>query len=1050
MSVASGNATVFYNDAGLSLLSPDGNIKVAASSIALSGPVTSTGPLAVPGLTVSGASGLQNVTAQALSATTGTFSGAVSVASSATVTGALSVQGTSGLAAANLSGALSVAGAASLQSTLTCSAAATLQSLAVVANSQLQGTLAVGGSSAFTGAASFIGGLTCAPNTTITGYNLACSNNVTVGSSLQINSTAQQCLQLVNPSTATSQAIQVYLDRTAASSACKASLTLSPAAGNLALATNSKPAATITTSDQQISVTANRSGDTFRVYGDGSISSTTELALDNTAKAAGQIGRLGCDVTGLYLSPGTLTKAVTVGYNGLLTASKGLTVTNGITTDSIGATNLTATNANLQSATLGSLNCNSLTASSGSPLALYGGDTPKTVSVPGAFVASTINGAAGVAVTLTGSDAQKSTVVSGRLQVDTVLTNSASVLTVTPQTTFQANLTAPSALLTALQVTAASNNNALTTYDCTSTAAGFKATAGVVVGTGYQVAVNSTPIINISPSSMATTFTNAVQLNAGLAVQGATTLQNTLTVSGSTTFGSTAVPQTDANLNLGSASQRWAGLYISGSLVLPNASSFTGKLSELTPDSLMLQGQQAINFNGPRGLVIKNTSTTTSSTADIVFDRTAISNAQVAGIGLTGDSGGLYLSTNNAQRLNIGTGGLVGIGGVTAVSPLTLAASTSAPGFKNNGLYIYNSNTSSSASSPQNAVITTQVQSQNTSALAYHCFDNTSFSWSLGMRGNDSKLYFAPTNGGPFTGQKLSIDQSGNVVLAGGLLVGDGSVTLPAYGFASDNNNDTGFYHPSGGAIGVSVNGVNALTFNSDTSISIPGSVSVATNLTTAGLSCNGYSSLNNLSVNQNTALTGTLSVGKTSSLTDTVITSATTTTSMLRLVGTSSSQAEASVTFNRTGTNSTVWSLGQGAYGVTDDFCIGGGSGQGACLQIGAQNGFIQMRHSYGTSDRNLKKDVRECVSGLDFICKTRPVEYKWKSGGDGRIHWGFVAQEIEEIVSPDTGIVGEYASEGAAVKSLAYTELIAPLVKAVQELRAEIDVLKRGSGTS
>ena len=107
-------------------------------------------------------------------------------------------------------------------------------------------------------------------------------------------------------------------------------------------------------------------------------------------------------------------------------------------------------------------------------------------------------------------------------------------------------------------------------------------------------------------------------------------------------------------------------------------------------------------------------------------------------------------------------------------------------------------------------------------------------------------------------------------------------------------------------------------------------------------------------------------------------------------------------------------------------------------------------MRHSYGTSDRNQKKDIRDCPMGLDFICKTRPVEYNWKDGGDGKTHWGFVAQDVEGIVPAETGIVGEYSSKGETIKSLAYTELIAPLVKAVQELRAEVEMLKRGSGAS
>ena len=1043
MSTASGNSTTFFNDVGIALLSPDGVVQLTASSITLAGTTTLTSALSAPSLTVSGSSTMQSVAAQALSATTGTFSGALTTAASAAVSGNLSVQGSSTLAAATLSGSLSVAGASTLQGPLSCAAAVSLQSLSVAAGSTLQGTLAVGGASAFAGLASFVGGITCASNTTVSAYDLACSDNVTVGNVLKVSSNQTQSVQIVNPSTNASQALQIYLDRTAASASANASLTLTPSLG-LLLATNSATVASISTATQQVSVTANRQGDTLRVYGDGSISSATELFLDNSAKASTQFGRIGCDSTGMYLSPGTLAKAVFVNYAGLLTASKGLAVTNSLTSDNVTVSGtLTAATATLQSATLGSLNCNSLTASSGSPLALYGGDSAKTVTVPGTFLASTISGLSGSAITLTGSDSHSSTIVSGRLQVDTVLTNAANSLTVVPQTTFQANVVAPTMQLTGLQITAALSNSALTNYDCTSTASGFKASAGVVPGVGYQLSVNSSAIFGVSPSTKLTTFNNAVQLSGALTVNSLASLTAGLSVAGASSFNGIVAPQTDASQNLGSASLRWAGLFISGSVALPNAATFSGKLSDLTQDSLMLQGQEVINFNGPRGLVIKNASSTASSTADIVFDRSAISNAQVGGIGMGGDTAGLFLSTNNAQRINIGVGGLVGVGGVTGVSPLTLAASTTASGYKANGLYVYNSNTSSTASAQQNAIITTQVQSQNNTALAFNCFDNTVYSWSLGMRGNDSKLYLAPSNSGPYTGQKLSIDQSGNVVLGGGLLIADGSVTLPAYGFSSDNNNDTGFYHPGEGVIAVANNGVQSMTWNSDASVSMLKSLSVATNVTCSGLTCSGYGTVNNLAVAQTTTLAGQLTAQAASSLTDTTITSATTTSSMLRLVGTSSSQAEASVTFNRTGTNSIVWSLGQGAYSVTDDFCIGG-AGQGGCLQIAASSGFVSMRHSYGTSDRDQKKDIRECRSGLDWVCATKPVEYRWKSGGDDKVHWGFIAQDIDQIVDSEAGIVGHYTQDGLLTKSLAYTELIAPMARAIQQLKAMVHDLQ------
>ena len=1040
MSVASGNATVYTNDTGLTFLSGSGVIQLTASSIKLAGPVTSSGLLNVPGLTVTGDSSLQKVTAQALTATTGTFSGALSTAVSASVAGPLVVQGLSSLASAALTGTLAVAGTSALQGPLTCSAAATLQSLTVVAATQLQAALTVGGTSSYAGAATFNGGITCATNTLVSGHNLTMANDVTVGNKLRINSILARPVEFVNRSTDATQALQIYLDRTAVAASCNATLTLSTANG-LEIAAGGKTALKIGTADQQAVFTSFRQGDTLKVVGDGSISATTELVLDNTLKAAGQIGRLGCDASGMYLSPNLQTKPLVLGYNGLLTASKGVTISSGLTADTAAFVSLTAATATLTNATFGSLNCNSLTAASGSPLTLLGGDSAKTVIVPGSFVASTLNGAANTAITLKGGDVQSTTVVSGRLSVDTILSNAASNVTFGSPTVFQSTVTAPTAVLAALQVNGSVNNSAFTSYDCTASALGFKATAGVVVGTGYQLAVNATPIYTVAPDTKLTTFTNAVQLNNIITVNGATTLKGSLAVTGATVFGSSITPLTDATLNLGSSTARWSRLFVSGSLVLPSAGAFTGKLSDLTQDSLMLQGQQVINFAGPRGLVVQNASTTSSSTADIVFDRSAISNTQVGSIGMNGDAGGLFLSTNNAQRVNIGTNGLVGIGGVAGVSPLTLAASTSAAGFRANGLYIYNSNTASTVSAPQNAIITTQVQSQNNTALAYHCFDNTLFSWSLGMRGNDPKLYLSPSSSGPFAAQKLSLDQSGNMVLGGGLLVADGSVTLPAYGFASDNRNDTGFYHPAEGVIGVSVNGAQSMLWNADRSISIPGNVSVASNLTTADLSCNGFAGISTLGVNQNTTLTGTLTVGSTSKLRDTTITSATTTSSMLRLMGATANQAEASLLFSRSGTTSLVWNMGHGAFSGIDDFVIGGGQGQGECIRIGASNGFVSMRHSYGTSDRNEKKDIQACASGLNFVGSLKPVEYRWKNGGDGKKHWGFIAQDIEEIMPEQYGAV---ISSNTGVKSLAYTELIAPMAKAIQELRAEVELLK------
>ena len=86
--------------------------------------------------------------------------------------------------------------------------------------------------------------------------------------------------------------------------------------------------------------------------------------------------------------------------------------------------------------------------------------------------------------------------------------------------------------------------------------------------------------------------------------------------------------------------------------------------------------------------------------------------------------------------------------------------------------------------------------------------------------------------------------------------------------------------------------------------------------------------------------------------------------------------------------------------------------------------------------SDGRLKKDVKPLSNALEMITKLEGVSYKWKDGGDGsrdeKTHLGFIAQEVEKIYP---GLVGN--DDGN--KTLSYTELIAPLVEAIKELRTE-----------
>ncbi len=115
-------------------------------------------------------------------------------------------------------------------------------------------------------------------------------------------------------------------------------------------------------------------------------------------------------------------------------------------------------------------------------------------------------------------------------------------------------------------------------------------------------------------------------------------------------------------------------------------------------------------------------------------------------------------------------------------------------------------------------------------------------------------------------------------------------------------------------------------------------------------------------------------------------------------------------------------------------------------------------------TSDRRLKKNIEPINKGLDAINKLNPVQYEWKeTESSDKVDYGFIAQEVIDVL-PHAVIVGNDGDDGSGdvVKSgtgdksdapdpwgVNYTEIIAPLVKAVQELSAKCDGLQNEINT-
>jgi len=92
--------------------------------------------------------------------------------------------------------------------------------------------------------------------------------------------------------------------------------------------------------------------------------------------------------------------------------------------------------------------------------------------------------------------------------------------------------------------------------------------------------------------------------------------------------------------------------------------------------------------------------------------------------------------------------------------------------------------------------------------------------------------------------------------------------------------------------------------------------------------------------------------------------------------------------------------------------------------------------------SDITLKENIKPLETGLNEVMKLQPKRFDWKNG-DGKNIAGFVAQEVEEIL-PD--LVSDYKyNDEETKKAIKMGDMIPTLVKAIQELKAEVDLLKK-----
>lgn len=108
----------------------------------------------------------------------------------------------------------------------------------------------------------------------------------------------------------------------------------------------------------------------------------------------------------------------------------------------------------------------------------------------------------------------------------------------------------------------------------------------------------------------------------------------------------------------------------------------------------------------------------------------------------------------------------------------------------------------------------------------------------------------------------------------------------------------------------------------------------------------------------------------------------------------------------------------------------------------------FYQNGTAISTSDRRKKTGIKDFPKKyVEFFKKLKPKLFRFKDGESGRLHSGFIAQDVEEAAA-ESGIptkdlaflcIGEDGFYG-----LRYEELIALQTKVIQDLMARVEVLE------
>lgn len=98
----------------------------------------------------------------------------------------------------------------------------------------------------------------------------------------------------------------------------------------------------------------------------------------------------------------------------------------------------------------------------------------------------------------------------------------------------------------------------------------------------------------------------------------------------------------------------------------------------------------------------------------------------------------------------------------------------------------------------------------------------------------------------------------------------------------------------------------------------------------------------------------------------------------------------------------------------------------------------FIATGDVTSLSDIQYKENIRSIESSLSIVDGLSGVYYNLKYDPD-KVHVGLIAQEVEKVLP-------EVVSDQDEYKTVAYGNVVAVLIEAIKELKAEVEELKRG----